>query len=238
MAKKAFLLALGAAGLLAGALAAGGETPAPEGCSIDNLASPTPFEYFELNGAKWGDRNPVLVVFHGMGSTPGAIAPYVQSDRPVKVIIPRGFNKLGSYRAWWFERAASADQGKLAAQMQWAAGAIRPLFAEIRRCNPGSRIVSAGHSQGGMMALNTARFVPEVDRAIAGSGWLPVGLQGAMKPTTAVHGVADEIVPFARTRDWIESLGSPHKFVQVAGGHALDGALLTAWRAAIDAALA
>lgn len=238
MANKALPFVLLAIAAAAAAAAAGGGSEAPEGCAVEDLPTPTPFLYFERNGAKWGDRNPVVVLFHGLGSRPQAIAELINTTAPVKLIVPRGFNKLGSRFAWWFERAASSDQQKLADQMKWAAGEIRPLYTQIRRCNPGARIISAGHSQGGMMALNTARFVPEVDRSVAGSAWLPVPLQGSMKRSTAVHGTSDSTVPFARTRDWFESLGSPHKFVEVAGGHEIDGELLAAWREAVDVAIA
>lgn len=190
------------------------------------------WSYAEIGGAKWGDASPVIVGFHGMGAQPAWLMSVLeQVNGKAKILVPRGLNKLGQNYAWWFEKAASADQAKLAAQMQWVIGKLKPTIAKVRGCNPGADLILVGHSQGGMLA---AALAPAVlaDGLIAGSAWVPESMWGGLSNATLVHGSDDVTVDYTRSKAWAEAIGAA--FVTADAAHQLSGDLRARWIDAIE----
>lgn len=217
----------------------GGPKKKKRSCDPEKIHVGVDFELIEANGAKWGDDSPTLIVFHGLGSTPAIMEPFIAIDTPAKIIIPYGTKAYGKNFAWWKERAASEDQAKLAAQMKAAVADVQPLIDAVNRCN-GGPVVVAGHSQGGMMTYALARYAKGVDAAVGGSGWLPESMWGPMVPTIAVHGYGDTTVPFDRTEEWAEMMAVKDKDFEwwpVDAQHGLSGELKEAWQLSIQATL-
>lgn len=196
------------------------------------------FKFWTLGGAVWGDSNPTVILYHGLGSKPSAWPPKINiASKAAKYIAARGFNAYGSGRAWWPTKAADPDQAKLANQMQWAGIEARKLIADVKRC-AGGPLILAGHSQGGMMALVAgALSLTDVETVVAGSAWLPVSMQGyPLPPTYMIHGSSDTTVDFARTQDWAENAPNVD-WIAVDGSHQLIGDVYSYWLAALKASL-
>lgn len=187
------------------------------------------------------DKLPMVIVFHGLGSTPGNVKPVISKlTSKARIILPRGFESQGKNFAWWKTRAAG-DQSALTTDMAKASSRFKTFLKSIVLCRPTRGLpIVAGHSQGGMMALGLAATQQGlVDEAVVGSAWLPVGLwRSDMSDAFLVHGSTDEIVPYERTRDMVKSLGTKGnnwelKTIQ-GHGHGLSGELSRTWIEAID----
>lgn len=199
-----------------------------------------PYTIRHTGGAGPDSNVPVVVVFHGLGGNPEAMADYLEPylDTPVRLILPRGKNRYGENPAWWLVRAASNDQAKLTAQMEWVAKDIRPFLDAVATAY-GRKLIVTGHSQGGMASALVAAYHPElIEKAIAGAPWLPEALwTSRTAPLHAVHGVEDRTIPFARSEIWLEAMardGAPVTLERVEGGHALNDAVRDAWGSAVE----
>ena len=72
-----------------------------------SLRSEYGFKYWTLGGAVWGDSNPTVILYHGLGSKPSAWPTKINiASKPAKYVAARGFNSYGSGRAWWPTKAA------------------------------------------------------------------------------------------------------------------------------------
>lgn len=138
-------------------------------------------------------------------------------------------------RAWYdieaLDRDGHVNLGHLAASV----AAVRTLVGEERaRGIPPERLVLAGFSQGGAVALQTAvcRTLdgappPEVAGVVALSAYLPlpegvVSASSTAAPVFQAHGAWDELVPLAlgiRTRDALTAAGRPVEFHSYEMGH-------------------
>ena len=220
------LLLVGVA-VAAAALALAKPKPKAKRARLPDQGTIAGYDYFveHVGGAVRGDQSPAVIAFHGRGGTSEGIADWMRDaiDQPAHLIVPTGKETLGNNNAWWLERAASADQGQLAAEMAWAAQDLKPFLQKVRAAY-GKPIV-AGHSQGAMMAALLAAQHPRlIKNAVGAAAWLPRDLQtGQTAPLTVVHGMNDSIIPYPRTRDWIKELafsGAPVELVEVPGaGH-------------------
>jgi len=209
--------------------------PKPAGCKLSDLGFGSGLLYAERGGAKWGDKSTVVIAFHGMGGQPAWMLAALEAlEGKAKILVPRGPNALGPNRAWWFERASSLDQAKLAAQMTWTISNLAPAIAKVRACNPGARVVLIGHSQGGMLAAALGAKT-KADGIVAGSAWVPVSMWEPLPGATLIHGTQDDTIDYARSKQWGENVAA--EFVAVEHGHGLSGELLDLWIEATETAL-
>jgi phospholipase/carboxylesterase len=183
----------------------------------------TPLETFEVEPATAPDA--AVVLMHGLGADGHdfeSIVPELRlaPERAVRWVFPHApvrpvtINGGARMRAWYdvagFDRSAAEDEPGIRESAQ----AIRALVErEKQRGICAERIVLAGFSQGGAMALHTALREPErLAGVIALSSYLPLAdrLERERHPANAAvplfmaHGTWDNVVPLAlaeRTRD-------------------------------------
>lgn len=170
-----------------------------------------------------------VIWLHGLGADGHDFEPIVPELRgagAVRYIFPhaprRAVTINGGYamRAWYdilgFEPGAVED----AAGIRASAAAVTNLIdREIERGMPADRIVLAGFSQGGAIALQTAlRETRALGGVLALSTYLPLaatladerGAANACVPIFMAHGNADPVLPLAlaeRSRRALEALG-------------------------------
>lgn len=173
----------------------------------------------------------VVVLMHGLGADghdfepvaselslgPGTALRWVFPHAPVRsVTINRGVRMRAWYDILGFDRGAGEDEPGI----RESARAIRALVEREReRGIPADRIVLAGFSQGGAMALHSALRAPErLAGVVALSTYLPLAstLASEAHPANAAtavfmaHGTWDNVVPLAlgeRSRDTLQAAG-------------------------------
>ena len=175
--------------------------------------------------------NASILWLHGLGADGHDFAPVVPAivrpgERAWRFIFPHApvrpvnINGGASMRAWYditgFDRTSSVDADGLRS----TDAEIRQLIAkEIKRDIPASRIVLAGFSQGGAVALYVAtRFDQAVAGVMALSAYVPAEESFAADRASAnnataifmAHGRADPVLPFAmglQSRDFLRTFG-------------------------------
>jgi phospholipase/carboxylesterase len=191
--------------------------------------SPDRLETFEVEPRRPADA--AVLWMHGLGADghdfqslvpelrlEGSPAPrFVFPHAPVRPVTINGGHRM---RAWYdiagFDRRAPQDETGIRASAD-------ALFALLRRERergiPADRIVVAGFSQGGAMALFVApRFPERLGGVIALSTYLPLGdalaaeahPKNAAVPVLMAHGSHDPVVPAAAgeaSRDRLRALG-------------------------------
>jgi len=171
-----------------------------------------------------------VIWLHGLGASGHDFAPIppelaLPEDLPVRFVFPHAperpvtINMGAVMRAWYDIKSLGGDQpdeaGIRASEQQ-----VRALIArEVQRGIPATRIVLAGFSQGGAIAIHTGLRYPE---RLAGimvlSAYLPLAETLASEraaangstPVLLAHGQSDPMVPltFAQaTRAHLEALG-------------------------------
>ena len=170
-----------------------------------------------------------IVWMHGLGADGHDFAPIVpelQLPVPVRFVFPHApmravtINQGMVMRAWYDVRGVAGERREDAEGVRASGAQIEALIArEIARGVPASRLVVAGFSQGGAMALHTGLRHPE---RLAGIMALSCGLPLADTlaseaaaanrdaPVFMAHGTYDDVVPLARARrahDVLVSLG-------------------------------
>ena len=175
-----------------------------------------------------GARPEAAVIWlHGLGADGHdfePIVPELELPRPVRFVFPHApvrpvtINNGMRMRAWYdifqFGGGREDDAGIKASQK---------LLDEMIRAQklPAERIVLAGFSQGGAIALQSALRYPErLAGLMALSTYLPLASTLASEassenrgvPIFMAHGLYDDIIPVARaqkSREMLESLGYP-----------------------------
>jgi phospholipase/carboxylesterase len=170
-----------------------------------------------------------VIWLHGLGADGHdfePIVPELRSVGPARFVFPhaphRSVTINGGYvmRAWYdilgFEERASEDAAGIRAS---AAAVTKLIDREIGRGIAAERIVLAGFSQGGAIALHTALREPRrLGGVLALSTYLPLAATLANERTDAnagvpifmAHGSADPVLPLAlaeRSRRALEDLG-------------------------------
>ncbi len=184
--------------------------------SVHNTDSEALLEYVEVTTSD----NPEYVVIwmHGLGADGHDFEPMVPflglpPDTAVRFIFPHALmrpitiNGGAVMRAWYDIIEISNNKGQDEAGIRHSAGKIQALIDhEIRRGVPASRIILAGFSQGGAMALYVGlRYQERLAGIMALSAYLmfPERLQSecsAVNSATPVfvgHGTQDAVVPIA-----------------------------------------
>jgi phospholipase/carboxylesterase len=182
-----------------------------------------PLETVEVEPGTAADA--AVVLMHGLGAdghdfeslvpelrlAPERAVRWVFPHAPVRPVTINGGARM---RAWYditgFDRRAAEDEPGI----RESARAIRALVErETQRGVPAERVVLAGFSQGGAMALHTALREPaRLAGVIALSAYLPLADRlererhpaNAAVPVFMAHGTWDNVVPLAlaeHTRD-------------------------------------
>jgi phospholipase/carboxylesterase len=170
-----------------------------------------------------------IVLMHGLGadghdfesivpelSLPGAVR-FVFPHAPVRPVTVNGGYRM---RAWYDILALDGRAGEDEGGIREAAGSVSELVRrEVRRGVAAERIVLAGFSQGGAVALHTALREPSrLGGVVALSSYLPLAsaLAGEAHPANAAlpvfmaHGSRDELLPLTlgeRSRDALRARG-------------------------------
>ena len=169
-------------------------------------------ETFELNTGP--DPDFAVIWLHGLGADGHDFAPIVPElalDVPVRFVFPHApiqavtINGGMSMRAWYdilgaSERTPEDERGIRAS----AAAVGRLVDREVERGVSSRRIVLAGFSQGGAIALHAGlRDARSLGGVLALSTYLPLAAtlsreraaQNASVPVFLAHGDADEVIP-------------------------------------------
>ena len=211
-----------------------------------------------------GDTPQLSVLWlHGLGADGHdfePIVPELEVGIPVRFVFPHApvrpvtINGGMAMRAWYdilgFDRRAQED----AAGIRASAAAVTLLIdRELERGIPSDRIVLAGFSQGGAIALHTALREP---RALAGvlalSTYLPLqstlarerSAANAGMPIFMAHGTGDSVLPLAlaeASRRALEALGYGVEWHSYSMAHSVcveEVSAIGAWLTALPASRA
>ena len=170
-----------------------------------------------------------IVWMHGLGAVGHDFAPIVPElslPVPVRFVFPHSpmravtINNGYVMRAWYDVRAIGGERREDADGVRASQAQIEALLArEKARGIAAHRIVLAGFSQGGAMALHTGlRHVERLAGVMALSCFLPLADDLAREASAAnrdvpifmAHGAYDDLIPMARARrahDLLAGLG-------------------------------
>jgi phospholipase/carboxylesterase len=170
-----------------------------------------------------------VIWLHGLGADGRDFEPIVAEldlRLPVRFVFPHApvrpvtINGGMAMRAWYdilgFDRRAREDEGGIRAS---AAAVTKLIDRELERGIPADRVVLAGFSQGGAIALHTALREPRtLGGVMALSTYLPLAgslaaersVANARLPIFMAHGTADNVLPLSlgeTARRTLEGLG-------------------------------
>lgn len=179
---------------------------------------------------------PLLVLLHGLGSTPGQIMRYEgileEADaRGYLVVAPMGYNRRGWYGSLGPGREArlggrADDPDNLGELSELDVMNILELTLEEFPVDP-DRIFLMGHSMGGGGTLHLAMTYPDIWAGLA-----PVApaiysdpAEGALAirhlPVILIQGTEDRLVPVSIARAWAEAMADLDmnvQYLEVEGG--------------------
>jgi phospholipase/carboxylesterase len=183
--------------------------------SAHNTGSGNQLEFVEISTAENPEYS--VIWMHGLGADGHdfePIVPYLglSPGAAVRFIFPHALmrpitvNNGAVMRAWYDIIEISTTKGQDEAGISHSAEKIRALVdAEIERGIPASKIILAGFSQGGAMALHVGlRYPQKLAGIMVLSAYLlfPERLQSecseanARTPVFVAHGTQDPMVPF------------------------------------------
>lgn len=204
-----------------------------------------------VEGAAPVEHRATVFLLHGLGADGHDFAPIVPGLRlpdslgvrfrfPEAPLRPVTVNQGFVMRAWYDLEALGGDGRANRAHLAEAVAGVRALAAgEVRRGIPAERIVLAGFSQGGAVALAAAACrdeagvePPSLGGVAALSAYLPapdllVPAPGGAPPIFVAHGDADEMVAPAlgtRSRDRLLAAGWEVEFHSYPMGHQVSAA--------------
>lgn len=179
------------------------------------------------------DARASVIWLHGLGADGHDFEPIVPelrlpAEHGVRFLFPHApvrpvtLNAGMAMRAWYDIIALGGNAQQDAAGIRQSARQLEALIQrEHERGVPAERIVLAGFSQGGAIALHTGLRHPERLAGIMGlSTYLPLGdtveaerhSANAQTPIFLAHGSMDPVVPMAmgeRSRDGLQAMGYP-----------------------------
>ena len=193
-----------------------------------------PSHYLHL-GADTGSAKPLLIMIHGWADNASSFVRRAMPklDDSFEVLAPNAPFPLpqlveGEWKeayAWYF---ADFSKERVLIHPSVAAGAVADLLGQLGLAE--REKILCGFSQGGYFLPHLAAKLTQVKRVITiGSGFQPdfYTKHGLRFPVTAIHGEADEVIPFARSKAEFETLQaaiqSGGRFVGVPGmTHTID----------------
>ena len=160
-----------------------------------------------------------VIWLHGLGADGHDFEPIVPDvapagGRPLRFVFPHApvrpvtLNNGWSMRAWYDIYGLTREHRVDERGIRESGSAVEELIrAEMARGAPAERIVLAGFSQGGAMALHAGlRFPDRLAGLVALSCYLALGLESPVEaeraaanrgtPIFMAHGTADPVVPF------------------------------------------
>lgn len=159
---------------------------------------------------------PLIVYLHGRGDRPRVPRDRVYDlDTPVRLILPRGPERLGQGYAWAPVSAHRGESPALLAALDARARMLSDAMLEWQRRHPTrGRPIVVGFSQGGILAMTLAVREPgSIARAIPMAGWLPPSLlppradrYAVNARVVALHGEDDPVLGAARTAGTVQEL--------------------------------
>jgi len=197
-----------------------------------------------------------VIWLHGLGADGNDFPPLVPElqlpdELPVRFVFPHApvrpvtLNGGVPMRAWFDIYSHGAREREDAEGIHQAAAHVETLIRRERATGiPAQRILLAGFSQGGAVALHTGlRHGERLAGVLALSTWLPLAATVAAEGTQAnrdlpmlmCHGSADPVLPLElgrRSRDVLLQLGYPVQWKEYAMAHQLCGeevADIAAW---------
>ena len=185
-----------------------GSAPAPAGASPETAG----FRFLERHtgGARASDTLPLIVVLHGRGGRPEAVAESLgEFEGKARLILPYGPETRKDGFEWYPEAEGFAEGSRRTAERMAA------LIEEIMKSRPtAGKPIVMGFSQGAMVAYTLAVLHPRLVRAaFPMSGMLPKPIwpkawpEGEPKPRIhATHGMADEVLPIENDRETVAHL--------------------------------
>lgn len=163
------------------------------------------------------DGNDFVPIVPYLGLPPGARVRFVFPHAPMRSVTVNGGAMM---RAWYDIRALEIDRSQDEAGIRQSQHLVGELVArEIQRGVPAQRLLLAGFSQGGAMALHVGlRLTPSPAGVIALSSYLlqadalvaERAADNANLPLLLAHGLQDPIIPVAlgrASRDHLRQLG-------------------------------
>ena len=186
-----------------------------------------------------------VIWMHGLGADGHDFEPIVPELRlgprpairfgfPPAPLRPVTINQGHVMRAWYDIRALAGVRREDEAGVRQSARQIESLIArERQRGIPAERLVLAGFSQGGAMALHTGlRHAERLAGVMALSCYLPLAstLEAEAAPANRAvpifwaHGVHDPMIPLAlaeQSRELLAALGYPIEWHQYAMPHSV-----------------
>lgn len=211
-----------------------------------------------------GAHTASVIFLHGLGDSGDGWAslmpemdPLLAASPTVRYILPHAPTRPitlngGMAMPGWFDiLGLSSDASEDAAGLSAAAERVEAIMAaEVAAGIPPERIVLAGFSQGGALALHVAlRTSLSLAGCVALSSWLPLraeypGALAASAPALKFmmgHGDADQVVPLAwgqASHKALTSLGLDARFVTAPGlGHGADPLILREMGAFVNSVL-
>lgn len=170
--------------------------------------------YVEVNPSR--EHDAVIIWLHGLGDSGNGFAPIVPElqlpdDMAVRFVFPHApvrpvtINNGMQMRAWYDIKSLDFDQRADVEGVRASAAAVEALIeAEMAKGIPASRIILAGFSQGGVIALHLG---PRFQHTLAGIMALSTYLSepekladeahsaNANTPILFAHGQHDDVVP-------------------------------------------
>ena len=216
--------------------------------TVEHQSSPTPgFSIIWLHGlgADGHDFEPIVPEL----AEPGWPAlRFVFPHAPVRPVTVNGGMAM---RAWYdiagVEIAAKQDETGIRESI---AGVEALIAREVERGVPASRVVLAGFSQGGAIALSAGlRHAERLAGVVALSTYLPLHEKLAAErseanrdvPVFQAHGRHDPVVPITlgtASRDWLDGLGYTVAWHEYPMAHQICGAEIADLRAWLGARFA
>lgn len=214
-----------------------------ESDAVQNPLTPAPLRMRTWGPAVAASSDDLLVLLHGYGADENDLVPLfppLWGERP-GWSLQAPLEMAPGMRAWFplfvegNRRSADPDA------IRDAVAAIAATLEPARTTPDGStrRIVVAGFSQGGALAVALAMAHPTlVDAVVVLSGkWpytLPPAATLASTPFFVVHGRADDVIPIADARDLVERLraaGATVEWLEHPAGHSTHPSLVGPVRA-------
>ena len=188
--------------------------------------------------------NTSVIWMHGLGADGNDFVPIVDElnlpDVPIRFVFPHApmqevtVNNGYVMRAWYDVLSSDFAKRTDEASVRESQALIEALIArEKQRGSPASRIVLAGFSQGGAMALQTGLWHAE---RLAGlmvlSSYVPIPDALATEASAAnrdvpifmAHGNSDQVIPIsaaAQSRDLLQSMNYPIEWHEYAMPHSV-----------------
>ncbi|MFO0589611.1 MAG: dienelactone hydrolase family protein [Polyangiaceae bacterium] len=163
-------------------------------------------------GAKAGDKVPLVIAIHGLGDRPEAFRGLFEGfATPAHFWIPAGGLPWGEGYSWW-PIVGKIDENNIVPGLTAATDRLANAIQSWDRSAVRGTPIVTGFSQGGMLSFALAARHPAlIEEAIPISGLEPPSFIPSAWPADgprifALHGEADQRVPFALAASGVEKL--------------------------------